>query len=48
LTGIYALLSFDAWGFMGPALALVAAAMLVVLLAENARIPWTTRTPTWN
>jgi formate hydrogenlyase subunit 4 len=39
LSSIYSSLSFDAWFAVGPMLALVVAALTVVLLAENARIP---------
>ena len=39
LSSIYSSLSFDAWLGVGPMLALVVAALMVVLLAENARIP---------
>lgn len=39
LTGIASELSFGAFPTAGPALALVAAALVIVLLAENARIP---------
>jgi formate hydrogenlyase subunit 4 len=39
LSSIYSSLSFDAWLEVGPMLALVVAALMVVLLAENARIP---------
>jgi formate hydrogenlyase subunit 4 len=39
LSGIYAGMSLEAWRQAGPVLALVAAALMVVLLAENARVP---------
>jgi len=39
LSTIYSSLSVDAWLKAGPMLALVVAALMVVLLAENARIP---------
>jgi len=39
LTAMYAVLDVGAWWQSGPVLALVAAALAVVLLAENARIP---------
>ena len=39
LSTIYSSLSADTWLKAGPMLALVAAALMVVLLAENARIP---------
>ena len=39
LSSIYSSLSFDAWLEVGPMLALVVAALMVVLLAECARIP---------
>jgi formate hydrogenlyase subunit 4 len=39
LSGMYAVLSLEAWRQAGPVLALVAAALMVVLLAENARLP---------
>jgi formate hydrogenlyase subunit 4 len=39
LTGILAAGSVDGWVHAGPALALVAVALLIVLLAENSRIP---------
>jgi len=40
LSGILATVSVDGWVHAGPALALVAVALLIVLLAENARIPF--------
>lgn len=39
ISGIFAELSGHAWMSVGPALMLVAASMLIVFLAENARIP---------
>ena len=39
LSGIFSGLAGAAWGSSGPALALVAAAFLIVVLAENSRIP---------
>ena len=39
LSDIYAGISHNSWAGMGPAILLVSAAFLVVLLAENARIP---------
>jgi formate hydrogenlyase subunit 4 len=39
LSGMLGAINGDAWGVAGPALAMVAAALLVVFLAENARIP---------
>ena len=39
LSGIFGAMTGSTWGSFGPALALVMVAMLVVLLAENARIP---------
>lgn len=39
LSGIFAGLSRSSWAASGPALALVAAALLIVFLAENSRIP---------
>lgn len=39
LSGMFASVSSGAWGEAAPALALVAAALFVILLAENARIP---------
>jgi formate hydrogenlyase subunit 4 len=39
LTGLYGEVSFSLWTTWGPTLVLVALAMFVVLLAENARIP---------
>jgi len=39
LSSIYSSLSFDAWLEAGPMLALVVAVLMVVFLAENARIP---------
>jgi len=39
LSGMFDKISLDVWQAAGPSLALVAAALLVVLLCENARIP---------
>ncbi len=39
LSGIFAGLSRSSWAASGPALALVASALLIVFLAENSRIP---------
>ena len=39
LSGMYAGMALETWRQAGPVLALVAAAVLLVLLAENARIP---------
>jgi formate hydrogenlyase subunit 4 len=39
LSGIYPNLSWETWKIAGPVLALAAGAMLIVFLAENARIP---------
>lgn len=39
LSGIFSALSTETWGQAGPALALVAVAIFIVFLAENARIP---------
>jgi formate hydrogenlyase subunit 4 len=39
LSGIYSGLSIDAWMHSGPALLMVGAALFVVFLAENSRIP---------
>jgi formate hydrogenlyase subunit 4 len=39
LSGMYAGMSLDTWRQAGPVLALVAAALMVVVLAENARLP---------
>jgi formate hydrogenlyase subunit 4 len=40
LSGIFLAVSVDGWVHAGPALALVAVALLIVLLAENCRIPF--------
>jgi formate hydrogenlyase subunit 4 len=39
LSGMYAGMSLETWRQAGPVLALVAAALMVVVLAENARLP---------
>lgn len=39
LSGIYLNFTFETWTMAGPILALVAGALLVIFLAENARIP---------
>jgi formate hydrogenlyase subunit 4 len=39
LTGVFSEMAGPTWQIAGPALALIAAALLVVFLAENARIP---------
>lgn len=39
LSGIYTSISSDTWAQAGPALAMVTAALVVVLLVENARLP---------
>ncbi|MDD5216499.1 MAG: NADH-quinone oxidoreductase subunit H [Candidatus Omnitrophica bacterium] len=39
LSDIYASLTWETWGKAGPTLALIAAALLIVFLAENCRVP---------
>lgn len=39
LSGIYANLGWDAWAVAAPALILVSGALLIVMLAENSRVP---------
>ncbi|MFH1246009.1 MAG: NADH-quinone oxidoreductase subunit H [Candidatus Omnitrophota bacterium] len=39
LSGIFSALTINSWRTSGPVLALIAAALLIVFLAENARIP---------